>query len=195
MGLGMSAVKSAVGSVNVGDVVGKATSSMTKGMSNMIPKFEIPEAVKNWKPNIDKKVTLPPEIKEYIAPAKEAMSKIDLAGIGSAIGGLQIPTLPTMPDISTITNEAESKLSSLGIDLGFLDVSKITNVIKAKDNPTALLKSLNLDIGADIPDVNSEMKGFQNNMDLYDPAEMQSELDKISAGTGYNINVDISSLL
>lgn len=164
--------------VNVSDKVSSALDSA--GIS-----FKMPEKAKDMRINLDPSVLkLPGGVDNYISPlASAALSKVS---IPSSIGGVNLPQLPSMPDLSSVTNQVENGLGKFGFDTDKLGIRGISDILAAPD-----LKSLKgvvnftpVDL-ENMPDLTKSLDGF--NVD-----SIQNEIDNLTGKFPGMEKLDIS---
>lgn len=151
----------------------KSAQSMV-GLDNVqLPKFEMPEAAKQMKLDVDPSIMkLPAGVTNRISPV--AMKAASLAGVKlpSEIGGVP---LPQMPDLSSMSSKVEESLSGFGFDTGKLGIRSVSDILKEPDLSSLANVKFETPPKVDMPDITSAFDSFS--MD-----GIQSEIDSMTAG-------------
>lgn len=139
-----SGLSSSLNSIKSYDVAGQVKDSLgSVGFS--LPKIEVPEKFKDLKSNVDlgridtsllftdatKSVKTFAGMDTFLSPVTSMLAKgID---IPTEIGGVKLPTLPTLPDLSSATDGINEIMSSMNIDTNKLGIRSVSDILKAPD--------------------------------------------------------------
>ena len=162
--------------------IGRTVSSGLNAVGYDVPKLDVPEGLKSYKPNFNaESIKLPAGVDSYISPV-----------VSKAISGFSLPTsiggvsLPKMPDLSSVASEVDHKLSSLGFDTSKLGIRSVNDILANPD--LSALKNVEFASPVDLnnmPDLSKAMDGF-------DLSEAQSQVDSIMNSipsiTGFDIS-------
>lgn len=154
------------------------------GLDNIqMPKFQMPEAAKQLKLDIDPSIMkLPAGVTNRISPV--AMQAASLAGVKlpSEIGGV---SLPQMPDLSSMTSKVEESLSGIGFDTDKLGIRSISDILKEPDLSSLANVKFETPPKVDIPDVT---KAF----DSFDMSGIQGDIDSMTEGIPGVDKIDVT---
>lgn len=179
-----SALNQVKSSVDMNAVTG--TLNNVKSSMN-IPDIQIPDNVKNMASNINQfKV---PDANGYIQPVKNKLSGL-LSGVNlpSEVGGIKLPELP---DMSSLTNMANSYLADTGIALkqgiSFGDIKQAVT----KSDFSNIIDFKLPDMPIDMNSIDHVADGTITSLDSFDLSQTQSEIDAMTSQ--YNMeSIDIS---
>lgn len=178
-----SSAKNSMSQLKSYDIAGKVNSALDMSGINMkMPdKVELPDALKNFKPNFGvNDLKIPPMLSGGLSPiASKLMSGVKLP---SEIGGV---SLPELPDLSSVTSEINGFMSSIGIDTNKLGIRSVEDILKTPEiafdlNSVALTPTI-----PELPDFSSSLDGF-------DIGELQNQVDGITGKVPNMERIDIS---
>lgn len=176
-----SGAKSVMNQVKSMDVMGQLNSGLSS-VGIEVPKLNVPDGVKNFKPNFNTDVIkLPAGVENYLSPVTTSL----LSGVKlpSEINGVQIPQLP---DLSSVSTDIDSMLSGIGFDTNKLGIRSVDDILKEPD--LSALKSVQFESPIDlnnIPDVTTSLDDFNI-------SEVQSQIDEITNQMPDMEKIDIS---
>lgn len=184
-----SGVTSSIGRIASDVKIDDITSKLNQAKSRLdIPEFQVPDSIKNLKPNVDFSQLKVPDAGTYIDPVKNKVTGM-LSGVSlpSEIGGFQLPELP---DMSSLTNMANSYLSGTGLSvkqgLNFNDIKYAVT----KQDLTSVL-DFNIDMPIDMGSINHVGDGTITSLDSFDLSETQREIDAMTSQMNMD-SIDIS---
>lgn len=166
-------VNSSIQSIKNANIMGHINSGVSSlGDSLGIPKTEIPDAIKNFKPNYAiTDLNLPvANISSYISPvASGILSGIELP---SELGGIP---LPEMPDLSSVTEEVNGYISGFGIDTNALGIRSVSDILKNPD--LTELKDVTFEDPVDL----DNMPDLTKSLDAFNISEAQKDIDSLTS--------------
>lgn len=173
--------KSAMNQVKSMDVMGQLNSGLSS-VGIEVPKLNVPDGVKNFKPNFNTDaIKLPAGIENYLSPVTTGL----LSGVKlpSEINGVQIPQLP---DLSSVSTDLDSMLSGIGFDTNKLGIRSVDDILKEPD--LSALKSVQFELPIDL----NNMPDLTASLDDFDMSEVQSQIDEITNQMPDMEKIDIS---
>lgn len=174
-------IKSAMNQIREIDPIGKVNSELGS-IGIEVPKFEMPDAAKNMKLNLDPSIIkLPAGIDSYISPlASKAMEGVKLP---SEFNGIPIPE---MPDLSSVSSEVNNYMSGIGLDTDKLGIRNVGDILKEPD--LSSLKSVQFESPVDL----NNLPDLSTVMDDFDLSEAQKQINDITSKSSIIDNIDIS---
>lgn len=182
-----NSAKSSFNQLKSYDVKGKVNSALDmSGINLQIPdKVEVPDTVKNFKPNWDvKSIKLPAGVDSYLSPVASGL----LSGVKlpAEIGGVKLPELP---DLSSVSSKVDDYLSGMGLDTEKLGIRSVDEILKTPDlsalKGVGTVSTPDLSTAMQMPDLSSAMEGF-------DISSIQSQIDEITSTMPSMESIDIS---
>ena len=173
-------------SVNITDINTKLTDVQSK---LDIPDLQVPDKIKNLKPNINFDKLKVPDANNYIQPVKDKLSSLTSnIELPAEVGGFKIPELP---DMSSLTDKANGYLSDSGLSIkSGLNFSDIKNAV-TKSDFSNLIEFKGLDIGIDPHSIQHVSDGTIKSLDTFDMSETQQQIDELTKEAGME-HIDIS---
>lgn len=172
--------------INIDDIGAKVTDIQSK---LDIPELQVPDKIKNLKPNINFDSLKVPDANNYIQPVKDKLANFTASmNMPSEIGGFKMPELP---DMSSLTDKANGYLSDSGLSIkSGLNFNDIKNAV-TKSDFSNLIEFKNLDIGIDPHSIQHVSDGTIKSLDTFDMSETQQQIDELTKEAGME-HIDIS---
>ena len=172
--------KSAMNQVKSMDVMGQLNSGLSS-VGIDVPKLNMPDGVKNFKPSFNTDVIkLPAGVESYISPLASGL--LSNAKLPSEFGGIQLPQLP---DLSSVSSDINGYLSGIGLDTNQLGIRNIDDILKEPD--LSSLKDVQFESPVDL----DNMPDLTKSLDDFDMSGLQSQIDEIT-NQFPGVNIDIS---
>lgn len=173
-------------SINITDINTKLTDVQSK---LDIPDLQVPDRIKNLKPDINLDKLKVPDANNYIQPVKDKLANFTSAmNMPSEIGGFKMPEIP---DMSSLTDKANSYISDTGLSIkSGLSFGDIKNAV-TKSDFSNLIEFKNLDIGIDPHSIQHVSDGTIKSLDTFDMSETQQQIDELTKEAGME-HIDIS---
>lgn len=182
-------VSSSIGRMTSGIKIDDITSKLNQAKSRLdIPEFQVPDSIKNLKPDIDFSQLKVPDAGKYMDPVKNKMTRM-FSGVSlpSEIGGFQLPELP---NLSSLTDMANNHLAGTGMSLKKgIDFNDIKYAVTKQDIMSLI--DFNIDMPIDMSSINHVSDGTITSLDSFDMTETQREIDAMTAEMNME-SIDIS---
>lgn len=149
-----------------------------------VPKIEMPNLENNMKLNIDPSaVKLPAGVTNYISPLTSKLTEITNVKLPSEINGV---SLPTLPDLSSVSSEVDNALSKFGFDTDKLGIRSVGDILKEPD--LSSLKNVQFEQPVDL----NNLPDITSSLDDFDMSDTQSQIDSLTNSIPGMESIDIS---
>ena len=174
------------------DYKGKINQALDmSGIDLQIPDLEVPEQIKNFKPNFNTKdLKLPAGLGTYLSPIESTI--LNNVKLPAEIGGVKLPELP---DLSSVTSKVDEYLSGMGFDTEKLGIRSVEDILKTPDLSALNGGSLaNLTNITSLPDITNsfDMNSITSATDSFDMGSLQSQIDEMTKDMPGMESIDLS---
>ncbi|MBO7452218.1 MAG: hypothetical protein J6U54_17970 [Clostridiales bacterium] len=119
-------------------------------------------------------IKMPAGVDKYISPvADKVASHIN---IPTSFNGVSLPKIPELPDLSSVSSEVGSKLSSIGLDTDKLGIRSVDDILKNPD--ISALKASDL---GHTPKVIDDFGDVTKAMDQFDINAVQDQINGMTS--------------